>query len=228
MIQNFPIRPLLWSSALLTALIFAVYWLEFRPVAVIAHQVAKGELRGEVMGTGTLEARVKTTISPRIQKRLAEVFVDQGDPVKSGQLLVRLDDAELKQQVAVAEATLAAADATVVRVRTDEARARAVLQQARLQHKRLTELVAHKAASQEELDKTTADLSVAEADLNRTQSTIAEARSQLMTAEKNLQLRREQLAFTELRSPYGGLVVSRRYWKIPARPKLKTFSIQTV
>lgn len=168
-IQNLSIRHLLWSSALLAALIFAVYWLGFRPVAVIVHQVANGELRGEVMGTGTLEARVKTTISPRIQERLAEVFVDQGDTVKSGQLLVRLDDAELKQQVAVAEATLAA------RVRTDEARARAVLQQARLQHKRLTELVAHKAASQEELDKTTADLSVAEADLNRTQATIAEA-----------------------------------------------------
>jgi HlyD family secretion protein len=208
-IQNFPIRHLLWSSTLLAALIFAVYWLGFRPVAVIAHQVANGELRGEVMGTGTLEARVKTMISPRIQERLSEVFVDQGDAVKAGQLLVRLDDAELKQQVAVAEATLAAADATVVRVRTDEARARAVLQQARLQHKRLTELVAHKAASQEELDKTTADLSVAEADLNRTQAAIAEARSQLMTAEKNLQLRREQLAFTELRSPYGGLVVRR-------------------
>jgi multidrug efflux pump subunit AcrA (membrane-fusion protein) len=60
----------------------------------------------EVMGTGTLEARVKTTVSARIQERLAEVLVDQGDKVKAGQLLARLDDAEIKQQVAIAEATL--------------------------------------------------------------------------------------------------------------------------
>ena len=88
---------------------FAVYRLKFSPTPVAVHTVATAEIRGEVMGTGTLEARVKTTISPRIQERLAEVLVDQGDPVKSGQLLARLDDAESRQQVAIAEATLGAA-----------------------------------------------------------------------------------------------------------------------
>jgi HlyD family secretion protein len=48
---------------------------------VTAHTIATGEVRGEVMGAGTLEARVKTTISPRIQERLAEVLVDQGETV---------------------------------------------------------------------------------------------------------------------------------------------------
>ncbi len=41
------------------------------------------------VGTGTLEARARTTISPRILERLAEVLVDQGDQVESGQLLRR-------------------------------------------------------------------------------------------------------------------------------------------
>ncbi|WP_432745368.1 efflux RND transporter periplasmic adaptor subunit [Methylobacter sp. G7] len=202
-------RHLIWLIVAVIVLLFAVYWLKFKPVPVIAHTVANGDLYGEVMGTGTLEARVKTTISPRIQERLAEVFFDQGDTVKTGQLLARLDDAELKQQVAVAQATLAAASTTVTRVRTDEARARAVLQQARLQHKRLAELVSGKAASQEELDKATETLHIAEADLNRSRSVIVEARSQIINAENNLQLRREQLAFTELRSPYEGLIVRR-------------------
>lgn len=209
LIKNLNVRQITWISVSIIVLVFAVYWLKFRPLPVTAFTVTLGELRGEVMGTGTLEARVKTTISPRIQERLAEVFVDQGDTVKAGQLLARLDDAELKQQVAVAEAALAAAGATVARVRTDEARAQAVLQQARLQHQRLAELVSDKAASQEELDKATADLRIAEADLQRSQSAIVEARSQLVTAEKDLQLRREQLAFTELRSPYAGLILRR-------------------
>ena len=174
-----------------------------------AHRVVTGELRSEVMGTGSLEARVKTTISTRIQERLDEVLVDQGDEVKAGQLLARLDDAELKQQVAVAEATLAVAEATAARVRTDEARAQAVLHQARLENKRFTKLVSAKLASQEELDKATETLHIAEADLNRSRSAIVEADSQIVIAERNLQLRQVQLAFTKLRSPYKGLVVSR-------------------
>ena len=103
--------------SLLTWLIFAalaglaVYKFKFAPAPVVAHTVVRGEIVAEVMGTGTLEARVKTTISARIQERLAEVLVDQGDTVKSGQLLARLDDAESRQQVAIAEATLGGGEA---------------------------------------------------------------------------------------------------------------------
>jgi RND family efflux transporter MFP subunit len=207
--KTLSVRHISWLVALITVLILAVYWLKFKPVPVMAHTVANGELRGEVMGTGTLEARIKTTISPRILERLAEVFVDQGDTVKAGQLLARLDNAELRQQAAVAWASQAATRASVERISSDENRAKAVLQQARLQHKRLAELVADKAASQEELDKATADLSVAEADLKRSQSSITEVQKQALSAEKNLRLREEQLSFTEMHSPYDGLVVRR-------------------
>ena len=188
---------------------FAVYRAKFSPTPVTAHTVATGEVRGEVMGTGTLEARVKTTISPRIQERLAEVLVDQGDSVKSGQLLARLDDAETKQQVAIAAATLASARATVERVRSDEASAQAVLQQAQLDNRRSTELLAGKIAAQADFDKTAETLHVAEADMKRSQSAIVEAESQVVTAEKTLLYQKEHLAFTEMHSPYDGLVTRR-------------------
>ena len=194
---------------LLVVVVVAGYRLKFSPTPVTTHTVATGEVRGEVMGTGTLEARIKTTISPRIQERLAEVLVDQGDAVKSGQLLARLDDAETKQQVAIAEATLAAARATVERVKSDEARARAVLQQAQLDHRRSTELLAGKIASQADFDKAAEVLHVAEADLKRAQAAIVEAESQGFTAEKTLLYQKEHLAFTEMRSPYDGLVTRR-------------------
>jgi HlyD family secretion protein len=185
------------------------YRLKFSPTLVTGHTVSTGEVQGEVIGTGTLEARIKTIISPRIQERLAEVFVDQGDIVKVGQLLARLDDAETKQQVAIAEATLAAARATVERVRSDEVRAQAVLKQAQLDHRRSTDLLAGKIAAQAEFDKSAEALHVAEADLNRSQAAIVEAESQVFTAEKNLLYQKEHLAFTEMRSPYNGLVTRR-------------------
>jgi len=202
-------RKLLTWLVVVVVVVFAVYRLKFSPTPVTAHTVATGEVRGEVMGTGTLEARVKTTISPRIQERLAEVLVDQGDYVKSGQLLARLDDAETKQQVAIAAATLAAARATVERVRSDEARAQAVLKQAQQDHQRSTQLLAGKITSQADFDKTAEALHVAEADFKRAQSAIVEAESQVFTAEKTLLYQKEHLAFTEMRSPYDGLVTRR-------------------
>lgn len=188
---------------------FVLYRTKLAPVPVLAHPVAPGQVVAEVLGTGTLEARVKTTISPRIQERLAEVLVDQGDAVQSGQLLARLDDSETRQQVAIAEAALSAAHATVGRVRADQARAEAVLRQSQLDHRRATELLAGKIAAQADFDKTAEALNVAQADLERAQSAVIEAERQVLTAEKTLLYRKEQLAFTQMRSPYAGLVTRR-------------------
>lgn len=181
----------------------------FARVPVMNHVVGQVTVTAEVLGTGTLEARVKSTLSPRIQERLAEVLVDQGDPVAQGQLVARLDDGELRQQVAVAEAALAAARATVDRVRTDQARAEAVQRQARLDHQRIADLLATRITAQAEFDRAAEALNVAEADLRRSHAAIAEAQSQAVTAEKNLLYQHERLTFAELRSPLDGLVIRR-------------------
>jgi len=198
-------------KVLLPALLVAaiVYRAKFAPVPVAAHEIKLATIVAEVMGTGTLEARVKTTISPRIQERLAEVVVDQNDTVKAGQLLARLDDGELKMQVEVAAAGLAAAKATAERVRVDESRAQAVELQARRDHKRISELLATKVSSQADLDKAVEQLSVAQADLKRAQSAITEADAQVLTAEKTLAYQKERLSYTRILSPYDGLVLRR-------------------
>jgi HlyD family secretion protein len=195
--------------AVAAVLVLALYRVKVHPTPVTLHTVATGEILVEVMGTGTLEARIKTTLSARIQERLAEVRVDQGDAVAPGQLLARLDDGETRQQVAIAEATLLAARATVERVRADEARAQAVLQQAQQDHQRFTELLAGRIAAQADFDKAAETLKIAEADLNRSRSAIAEALSQVFTAEKTLLYHKEHLSFTDILSPYGGLVIRR-------------------
>jgi multidrug efflux pump subunit AcrA (membrane-fusion protein) len=104
-----------------------LYRYAFAAVSVRSHEVARGELIEEVMGTGTLEARTKVTVSTKISGRISEVLVDQGDKVTTGQVLVRLDDSDLEHQVEVEEANVAARKATVDRLIADKAYARAVL-----------------------------------------------------------------------------------------------------
>jgi HlyD family secretion protein len=161
------------------------------------------------MGTGTLEARISTTISSRIHEQLIEMLVDQGDSVRAGQLLARLDDSELRQQVAVAEAALNAARATETRVRVDEARAEAVAEQARQDHQRISDLVRGGVSSQADLDKAVEQLRIAESDLRRAHAATTEATQQVLTAEETLSFQKERLAYTHLESPYNGLIIRR-------------------
>lgn len=177
-------------------------------IAFLAFTIAASAAE-DVLGTGTLEARVKTQVSARIQERLVEVLVDQGDAVKKGQLLAKLDDAELRQQAAIAQASFAAAKQTAQRVEADLARSQAVLEQARKDAKRLAGLLASNAVSQTDSDKAAEALKVAEADLKRSNAAIAEAQGLVLVAEKTMLHRQEQLAFTQITAPYDGLIIRR-------------------
>ena len=143
-----------WSWRTLQVAVFVaavaagVYWY-YAAVPVLEHQIKAGELIAEVMGTGTLEARVKSTISPKIAGRVHEVFVDQGDHVIAGQPLFTLDDAELKQQVEIAQATLALWQASLDRLQADHDQAKAVLESAQKDFARTAKLLVSKAISAE-------------------------------------------------------------------------------
>jgi HlyD family secretion protein len=202
-------RKLLPWLVALAVLSSAVYFIKFRPLPVEVHTVTLGEVRGEVMGTGVLQPRVQTTISPRIQERLIEVLVDQGDTVKAGQLLARLDDGELQRQVDVAQAALASARATEERVRVDEVRAAAVERQARESHERTTKLAGAKITSASDFDKSIEQLRIAESGRELALAATTEAQQQVITAEKTLAHQRERLGFAQILSPYDGLITRR-------------------
>lgn len=200
-----------WAKVFLPVLVIVIIvrLLAFQPVLVDTHLVAARSLTAEVMGTGTLDARVKATLSPKIQGRLSQVLVDQNDTVRAGQLLAQLDDGELRQQTEVSRAALEAARASVERVRADLARAEAVQRLSLLDHQRIADLLATRVTSQAEFDKSWEGLRVAEAELKRTHLAIAEAELQVITAEQTLLYQQERLADTQLFSPLDGLIIHR-------------------
>jgi RND family efflux transporter MFP subunit len=181
----------------------------FAPVPVRSHRVGTGEIVAEVMGTGTLEARVKSTISPKIAGRVHEIFVDQGDQVQAGQLLFTLDDAELKQQVEIAQATIDAWNASLERLKADQEQAEAVLKLARQNFERIKHLVASKVVTTGELDSVTEQMQVGESGLSRAVAALFEGRKQVVTAEKTLAYNKARLADTRVTAPFDGLIVKR-------------------
>jgi HlyD family secretion protein len=187
----------------------AVYWVKFAPLPVTEHRVERGDIVAEVMGTGTLEAHFKSTISPRISGRIQEVLVDMGDWVTAKKLLARLDDVELKPQVEMAQASVAVAKAALDRLQADRSQALAVLEQTTADHKRAVDLLPKNAISQTDADKATADWKTAQAGVARADAALVEGRKQLIAAEMNLTYRKAMLGDTEIIAPSDGLIVQR-------------------
>jgi HlyD family secretion protein len=187
-----------------------LYWRLWAPVTVESHVVERGALASEVMGTGTLEARTQTMISPKIAGRILELTVDEGDKVTAGQKLVRLDDAELQQQVAIAAANVEVAESNIDRLESDQTRAEAVVTQATSSHERKVSLASQSAISREELDQSLEALTVAQAGLGASESAIVQGKKSLLAAQELLTYHKARLSDTIIMAPFDGLVIKRR------------------
>jgi HlyD family secretion protein len=185
------------------------YWLRIRPIPVEGYQVAQGEIVAEVMGTGTLEAKVQTIVSTKIPGRILDMRVDQGDQVRAGQTLLRLDDSEFRQQVEIARSALDAAKATVERMQADAVRSQAILEQSRIEYRRRESLFASKSIAANEIDKRKEELKVAEADLEKTKAAVVESRKNLVVAQNTVDYQLARLGDTLIAAPFDGLIIRR-------------------
>jgi len=185
------------------------WWLLLSPVSVVTHTVARGEVSAEVLGTGTLEARVRAIVGPKVAGLITKIAADQGDRVNAGDTLIFLEDTDFMQQVGVAEADVAAATAGVERLHADRQRAQAVHSQANRTHQRLLSAAVGNATSAQEVDKAAEALAVAEAESARAAAAIVEGQKRLAASERTLDFQRARLHDTTIEAPFDALVVRR-------------------
>lgn len=181
---------------------------------------------------GNIEVR-EVELAFRQSGRLAEMKVDEGDRVQAGDVVAVLDDQPFKDalQVAEAEARRARAERDKLRagsraqeLRSAEiavGRAQAVLERARLDLSRQTELVGRGAASEKTLElarlterEASAALASAEQALSLTREgprkeDLSAAEARVNAAEAVLTQLRTTLADTILRAPSNGQIGTR-------------------
>ncbi len=185
------------------------YRVAMAPIQVETAKVANGQVVAEVMGTGTLQPRVQSTIGPKISGLLVQVLADQGDRVTKGQLLAALDESDQQKQVEMAEAELEASKASANRAAADIASAKASAVYANSNYARITGLAPSSAVSNDEWEKATEQRDVADAQLKRAELAKVEADRQIIKAETTLRYYRQLLENTRIVAPFDGLVVRR-------------------
>ncbi len=140
------------------------------------------DLSDEVRATGRLVVREEASVGSELPGyRVAAVYVDEGDWVKQGQVMARLDDALLQAQIAQAEATLATQTASVTFRRSQLERAESLSKEG--------------AVSEAQLDQSRMEAASAEASLLASQATVNE-----------MKVRQSRMA---LRAPVSGAVLQR-------------------
>ena len=197
------------ASVVVVGALAFVYWRLLAPIDVRSHEVRSGEIVAEVMGTGTVATHVKATISANITGLLTEVLFDQGDQVKAGQLVARLDDRDLQRQVKVEEANVSASRATVDRLMADRNSAKSTLELASKNYERAQGLIPSGAISREEYDRYVDTFTTAKAGMEQAEAALVEGQKLLIAAEETLEYHKARLAYTVIAAPFDGLIVRR-------------------
>ncbi len=144
--------------------------------------VRNGALASGVVITGSIQPERRADLRAEVSAVVLQVFKENGETVKRGELLMRLDDTSIRDGLTSAEASARAAAQA--------------LDQAERQYQRLKTLRASGMASAQQLED-------AEIHRNTTQSDKAAADSRVVTA-------RQQLQRTEVRAPFDGVVSERK------------------
>src|SRR6266550_4109429 len=201
-------------------------------VTYLLPQFRRSSTRNALKVSGNIEVH-ESDLSFKVQGRIKELPVQEGQWVQAGTVLARLDDDDYRQQVAADDANLKLRGAqlglTEAGSRTRDIKAaqeslvdaEADLELKKLDDKRNQELYAKDAISAQARDISSANLKRAQAAYERAkqiyeqvregsrQEQIAVDRQAVTQALENLRISKIRLSYTVLRAPNSGVIVSR-------------------
>ena len=169
-----------------------------RPVVVQVATVsarAAGAQAAVLNASGYVTARRRATVSSKVTGKVIEVNVEEGMAVRAGQILARLDDAQVRAGLALAEAQSEAARRAVAE---NEVR----LAEAKVTLGRIEQLVARGLA-------TASDLDGARATVDSIAARIGALRQQVVVAERQADVQRTDLDNMVIRAPFSGVAISK-------------------
>ncbi len=166
-----------------------------KPIEISAYQVERGRVEQTVTNSkaGTVKARRRANLSPELGGRVVYLDAREGEHVKKGQLLLRLDDSELKASLGLAERAFEASTATMKEacVASDLAKKEWERNQSLHRDGIVSDAILDRVSNQYEVAKARCEAARAEA--NR--------------ARANVDVARAALLKTELLAPFDGVVV---------------------
>ena len=169
-----------------------------RPIEVEAAPVtqrAAGSQASVLNASGYVTARRRATVSSKITGKVVELNVEEGQAVRQGQVLARLDDSTVRAALALAKAQHSA---SIRAVKENEVR----LAEAKLTLGRMQTLLKDAVVTQAEFDR-------AKAEYDSIDARIAALREQVNVAEQQVAVQQTNIDDTIIRAPFSGVAVTK-------------------
>lgn len=165
------------------------------PPQLVFAQVSRGSVVSTVDATGTLQTVDTVEVGTQVSGTISSLGVDFNDTVKQGQVVATLDQAIFLSQIEQSQAS-------VIRLRAEQERARVQLRDAETKLKRARALFEQEliAATEVETAEVAAELAVAN---------LSASEAQLSQAEASLAQTKVNLSYTVIRSPVDGIIINR-------------------
>jgi RND family efflux transporter MFP subunit len=158
---------------------------------------------------GVVRARHTAAIVSRIVAEVREVRVRPGDRVKRGDVLVRLDDRDLRAAQGRARASARAAAQAATAANAEWQAAQAGLALARATHDRVSSLHAKNSATPHEFDEAVAGMKAADARRLGAHARVAEAAAGVEAAGSAQREAEVAASFALLTAPFDGIVTQK-------------------
>jgi HlyD family secretion protein len=163
---------------------------------------------GIVAGNGRIEGKL-VDVAAKEALRVDKILVDEGDLVKPGQVLVKLDTTTLEAQLAESNAAIAAAQEKLQVASAGVTKSRSEIKLAGVEEQRSKNLVGEGAGSQRELDVRTSKVETTKAGLSESEATVKTAKENVEVARANAATIQTRIADATLKSPVTGRVLYR-------------------
>jgi len=192
-------RWLVVAAAAVVALV--AWWLLSGPAPLLVKTALAREVALEAGGatvlnaSGYVTARRQATVSSKVTGRVVEVLIEEGMRVEAGQVMARVDSSNIQVSLDLARAQSRAAQTALAEI---EVR----LREAELEVARVERLAAGGIGSQ-------ADLDGAEATRDALKARLAQQGDEVTVAQRGVGVWDQQLADSEIRAPFSGVVVSK-------------------
>ena len=158
---------------------------------------------------GSVISRDEIEIAPRIIARILEVKVRNGDHVKKGQLLATFDAKDLSAIVAKGEEQLNAVRASVSAAKQQISSAKAALDLATTEMKRVRALFEKNAAAKRDYDRAMTAYKQAQAGMQQAIQQKLAALAKLAAAQQGIKQAQAGLSYATIYSPIDGIVAQR-------------------
>lgn len=168
--------------------------------------VKKTDITERVTASGRVQPQVEVKISPDVSGEIIGLYVNEGDPVKAGQLLVRIRPDNYESLLARARATVNQNRAQLEQSKAAVAQSSARLIRAKADIDRNKKLYADKVLSSAELETSEANFNVARQEVESAKANVRAAEFGIKSAEAGLRDAVENLRKTTIYAPVNGTV----------------------